>query len=129
MFLLDVKEDLHQGVVKCVIDAEKPVDLDLTTTISRTINDSGILDEMYPNGMALHVLSAGVDTPLKHDYQYQKNIGRVISITVERDGKPYSTEAQILAVTDDNVLIKRSSAADEWIPIADIIHAKVLIKF
>ncbi|HIF27657.1 MAG TPA: hypothetical protein EYQ40_03850 [Candidatus Marinimicrobia bacterium] len=129
VFLLDVKEDFHQGVVKCVIDAEKPVDLDLTTTISRTINDSGILDELYPDGMALHVSSAGVDTPLKHDYQYQKNIGRIISITVERDGKPYSLEAQILEVTDDSVLIQRSSAADEWIPIADIIHGKVLIKF
>ena len=90
VFLLDVKEDFHQGVVKCVIDAEKSVDLDLTTSISRTINDSGILDELYPDGMALHVSSAGVDTPLKHDYQYRKNIGRVISITVDRDGKPYS---------------------------------------
>ena len=129
VFLLDVKEDFHQGAVKCVIDAEKPVDLDLTTTISRTINDSGILDKLYPNGMELHVSSAGVDTPLKHDYQYRKNIGRVISITVERDGKAYSLEAQILEVTDDSVLIQRSSAADEWIPIADIIHAKVLIKF
>ena len=129
VFLLDVKEDLHQGVVKCVIDAEKPVDLDLTTTISRTINDSGILDELYTKGMTLHVSSAGVDIPLKHDYQYQKNIGRIISITVERDGKPYSTEAQILAVTDDCVVIQRSSAADECIPIAEITHAKVLIKF
>ena len=129
VFLLDVKEDFHQGVVKCVIDAEKTVDLDLTTTISRTINDSGILDELYPDGMALHVSSAGVDTPLKQDYQYRKNIGRVISITVDRDGKPYSTEAQILAVTDDSIQIQRSSPADEWIPIADIIHAKVLIKF
>ena len=129
VFLLDVKEDFHQGVLKCVIDAEKPVDLDLTTTISRAINDSGILDELYPNGVALHVLSAGVDTPLKHDYQYRKNIGRVISITVESDGKAYSLEAQILEVTDESVLIQRSSAADEWIPIADIIHGKVLIKF
>ena len=129
VFLLDVKEDLHQGVVKCVIDAEKPVDLDLTTTISRAINDSGILDELYPNGMALHVSSAGVDTPLKHDYQYRKNIGRVISITIDIDGKPYSSEAEILAVNDDKVLIQRSKVADEWIPILDIIHAKVLIKF
>ena len=129
VFLLDVKEDFHQGVVKFVIDAEKTVDLDLTTSLSRTINDSGILDELYPDGMALHVSSAGVDTPLKHDYQYQKNIGRVISITVDRDGKPYSTEAQILAVTDDSIQIQRSSAADEWILSADIIHAKVLIKF
>ena len=129
VFLLDVKEDFHQGVVKCIIDAEKPVDLDLTTTISRTINDSGILDELYPDGMALHVSSAGVDRPLKYDYQYRKNIGRIISITVDRDGKPYSLEAQILEVTDDSVLIQRSSAAEEWIPIADIIHSKVLIKF
>ena len=129
VFLLDVKEDFHQGVLKCVIDAEKPVDLDLTTTISRAINDSGILDELYPNGMALHVSSAGVDTPLKHDYQYRKNIGRVISITIDIDGKPYSSEAQIMAVKDDKVLIQRSKVADEWIPILDIIHAKVLIKF
>ena len=84
---------------------------------------------MYPNGMALHVSSAGVDTPLKHDYQYRKNIGRVISITIEMDGKPYSSEAEILAVNDDKVLIQRSKVADEWIPILDIIHAKVLIKF
>ena len=129
VFLLDVKEDFHQGVLKCVIDAEKPVDLHLTTTISRAINDSGILDELYPNGMALHVSSAGVDTPLKHDYQYRKNIGRVISITIDMDGKPYSSEAEILAVNDDKVLIQRSKVADEWIPILDIIHAKVLIKF
>ena len=129
VFLLDVKEDFHQGVLKCVIDAEKPVDLDLTTTISRAINDSGILDELYPNGMALHVSSAGVDTPLKHDYQYRKNIGRVISITVEKNGNHYSTEAQLIEVSDDSVLIKRTNSADEWVSITDIIHAKVLIKF
>ena len=129
VFLLDLKEDYHQSVVNCVIDAEKPVDLDLTTTVSRAINDSGILDKEYPDGMALQVSSAGVDTPLKHDYQYRKNIGRVISITVDIDGKPYSSKAQILAVTNDKVLIQRSGAADEWIPIMDIIHAKVIVKF
>ena len=129
VFLLDLKEDYHQCVVNCVIDAEKPVDLDLTTTVSRAINDSGILDKEYPDGMVLQVSSAGIDAPLKYVYQYRKNIGRVISITVDRYGKPYSLEAQILEVTDDSVLIQRSSAADEWIPIADIIHAKVLIKF
>ena len=129
VFLLNVKEDFHQSVVNCIIDAEKPVDLDLTTTVSRAINDSGILEKQYPEGMILHVSSAGIDTPLKHVYQYRKNIGRVISITVEKDGKPFSMEAQLLAVTDDNVLIQRSSAGDEWIPIADIIHAKVLVKF
>jgi ribosome maturation factor RimP len=129
VFLLNVKEDFHQSVVNCIIDAEKPVDLDLTTTVSRAINDSGILEKQYPEGMILHVSSAGIDTPLKHVYQYRKNIGRVISITVEKDGKPYSMEAQLLAVTDDIVLIQQSSAGDEWIPIADIIHAKVLVKF
>ena len=129
VFLLDVKEDYHQSVMNCVIDAEKPVDLDLTTTVSRAINDSGILDKEYPEGMVLHVSSAGIDAPLKYVYQYRKNIGRVISITVEKNGNHYSTEAQLLDVSNDGVLIQRTNCDDEWVSITDIIHAKVLIKF
>ena len=104
VFLLDLKEDYHQCVVNCVIDAEKPVDLDLTTSVSRAINDSGILDKEYPDGMVLHVSSAGIDAPLKHVYQYRKNIGRVISITVEKKGNHYTTEAQLIEVSNDSVL-------------------------
>jgi len=129
VFLLDVKEDYYQSVVNCVIDAEKPVDLDLTTTVSRAINDSGIIDKEYPDGMVLHVSSAGIDAPLKHVYQYRKNIGRVISITIEKNGNHYSIEAQLLEVSNDSVLIKRTNSVDEWVLITDIIHAKVLIKF
>ena len=129
VFLLDIKEDYHQCVVNCVIDAEKPVDLDLTTTVSRAINDSGILDKEYPEGMALQVSSAGIDAPLKYVYQYRKNIGRVIGITIKKNGDHYSTEAQLLDVSNDSILIKRTNSADEWVSITDIIHAKVLIKF
>mgnify|MGYP003325888157 FL=1 len=129
VFLLDLKEDYQQGVVNCVIDAEKPVDLDLTTTVSRAINDSGILDKEYPDGMVLQVSSAGIDAPLKYVYQYRKNIGRVIGITVEKNGNHYSDEAELLDVSNDSVLIKRTNSADEWVSITDIIHAKVLIKF
>ena len=129
VFLLDLKEDYHQCVVNCVIDAENPVDLDLTTTVSRAINDSGILDKEYPDGMVLQVSSAGIDAPLKYVYQYRKNIGRVIRITVEKNGNHYSTEAQLLDVSNDSVLIKRTNSTDEWVSITDIIHAKVLIKF
>ena len=129
VFLLDLKEDYHQCVVNCVIDAEKPVDLDLTTTVSKAINDSGILDKEYPDGMALQVSSAGIDAPLKYVYQYRKNIGRVIGITIKKNGNHYSAEAQLLAVSNDSILIKRTNSADEWISITDIIHAKVLIKF
>ena len=129
VFLLDLKEDYHQCVVNCVIDAEKPVDLDLTTSVSRAINDSGILDKEYPDGMALQVSSAGIDAPLKYVYQYRKNIGRVIGITIKKNGNHYSAEAQLLDVSNDSILIKRTNSADEWVSITDIIHAKVLIKF
>ena len=129
VFLLDLKEDYHQSVVNCVIDAEKPVDLDLTTSVSRAINDSGILDKEYPDGMVLQVSSAGIDAPLKYVYQYRKNIGRVIRITVQKNGNHYSTEAQLLDVSNDSVLLERTNFTDEWVSITDIIHAKVLIKF
>ena len=129
VFLLDLKEDYHQCIVNCVIDAEKPVDLDLTTSVSKAINDSGILDKEYTDGMVLQVSSAGIDAPLKYVYQYRKNIGRVIRITVEKNGNHYSAESQLLDVSNDSILIQITNSADEWVSITDIIHAKVLIKF
>ena len=64
-----------------------------------------------------------------YEYQYQKNIGRVIGITIKNNGNHYSAEAQLLDVSNDSILIKRTNSADEWVSITDIIHAKVLIKF
>ena len=48
VFLIDIKEDPRRRMLNCIIDSENPVDLNLTTSISKDIHNSGVLDKSYP---------------------------------------------------------------------------------
>ena len=129
VFLIDLREDDRRRILNCVIDAEKPVDLNLTTSISKDIHKSGILEKLYPKGMSLSVSSVGIDASIKEAYQFKKNINKSISISRIKDGKAYSSKAVIVDVKDDYVEIKRKGFDNEFIPIVEIDHAKLIIKF
>ena len=129
VFLIDLREDDRRTMLDCVIDAEKPVDLNLTTSISKDIHKSGILEKSYPKGMSLSVSSVGIDAPIKEAYQFKKNINKSISVSTIKDGKVYSIKAVIIDVKDDYVEIKREGFDNEFVPIAEIVHAKLIIKF
>ena len=129
VFLVDLKEDNRRRMLNCVIDAESPVDLNLTTSVSKDIHKSGILENSYPKGMSLSVSSVGIDTPIKDEYQFRKNINKSISLSVVRDGKTCSFQAQIVDVKDDCIEIKRKGYDNELVPITQIVHAKLIVKF
>tara|TARA_B100000700_G_scaffold230985_1_gene255564 strand:+ start:848 stop:1291 length:444 start_codon:yes stop_codon:yes gene_type:complete len=129
VFLIDLKEDPRSRTLNCVIDAESPVDLNLTTSISKEIHKSGIIEKSYPTGMSLSVSSVGIDAPIKEKYQYKKNINKSISIRMIKNGRSYSFKALIVDVKDDCVEIKRKGFDNELIPIEAIDHAKLIIKF
>ena len=129
VFLIDIKEDTRRRMLNCIIDSENPVDLNLTTSISKDIHNSGVLDKSYPNGMTLSVSSIGIDAPLKEAYQFKKNINKSIILKIVKNGKPFSMEAKIIDVKDDNVEVKSKGSEKELIPIVNIDYAKLIIKF
>lgn len=129
VFLIDIKEDPRRRMLNCIIDSESPVDLNLTTSISKDIHNSGVLDKSYPNGMTLSVSSIGIDAPLKEAYQFKKNINKSVSLKIVKNGKPFSMEAKIIDVKDDNVEVKSKGSDKELIPIVNIDYAKLIIKF
>ena len=129
VFLIDIKEDTRRRMLNCIIDSENPVDLNLTTSISKDIHNSGVLDKLYPNGMTLSVSSIGIDAPLKEAYQFKKNINKSIILKIVKNGKPFSMEAKIIDVKDDNVEVKSKGSDKELIPIVNIDYAKLIIKF
>ena len=80
MVLLDCIELASQSRVQIVVDGKTPVDLSTTTPIARNVRDSGLLDSIYPQGFQLEVTSPGVDAPLIHPVQFEKNIGKQVRL-------------------------------------------------
>jgi len=86
LFFLDLVEDHSNSKVKIIVDGPEPIDLNTTTSIAREVRSSEILNNNYPGGVQLEVTSPGIEAPLLYAFQYQKNLGRSLIISLF-DGK------------------------------------------
>jgi len=127
MVLLDCVEFASQSRVKIVVDGKIPVDLFTTTTIARNVRDSGLLDSIYPQGFQLEVTSPGVDAPLIHPIQFEKNIGKRIRLKMWGDSELIQVE--ICNVSEKGFDGELVNGHKDIFQFDDIESAKVEIKF
>jgi ribosome maturation factor RimP len=112
------------------------VSIDECVSVSRNIEHN--LDREN-NDFELNVSSAGLDKPLRHALQFQKNIGRTVQI-VYKDGK--KQEATLLAATGDELTIqyevvekpegskkKNKINKEETVALATVKDVKIVIQF
>ena len=80
--VLDINVDQNTGYIKIIIDSEKRVSLSDTVKISRLLTNDAAIDSLFPKGYKLEVSSPGINKPLEFPFQYIKNIGRYINISL-----------------------------------------------
>ncbi|MCP9751243.1 ribosome maturation factor [Ferruginibacter sp. HRS2-29] len=133
IFLVDMKIKPTNNF-KIFLDADSGLGIEKCIRINRALYK--IMEEMaiYPEGdFSLEVSSPGLGEPLKLNRQYIKNIGRDVEVTLN-DGTVQ--EGKLLAATEEQIEIeftegkgKKAEIKKLEIPMADIKHTKVLIKF
>tara|TARA_B110000467_G_scaffold49688_1_gene45580 strand:+ start:308 stop:736 length:429 start_codon:yes stop_codon:yes gene_type:complete len=95
LFFLDLVEYKAQSRIKIIIDSMQSIDLQTTTSIARDIRNSEIISFEYPGGVQIEVTSPGIDAPLVHPFQYEKNINRSLNIKTFENIEPF-----LLKLTD-----------------------------
>jgi len=133
LFLVDVK--MHSnGKLIILVDGDNGIAVGNCAAISRHVGfhleEENVIDEAYN----LEVSSPGLDSPLLLKRQYEKNIGRNISIK-QADSKV--REGSLVSITDEFVIIeetikekgKKAVVAESTIPFSGIIETKILISF
>lgn len=133
MFLVDMKIKPTNNF-KIFLDADSGLGIEKCIKINRALYK--IMEEMaiYPDGdFSLEVSSPGLGEPLKLNRQYIKNIGREVEVTLN-EGAVH--EGKLLSATEEQIEIeftegkgKKAEIKKLEIPMADIKHTKVLIKF
>ena len=81
-FIVNVNVVSRQNLVRLIVDAEHHISLGETTEITKRIRDSKDIQSMLPDGVRIEVSTPGVTSPLEYDYQYKKNIGRKLNISL-----------------------------------------------
>ena len=128
IFIVSVNQDSHQDLVRLIVDAEYHVCLDETTEIARQIRGSKDIQSMFPNGVRIEVSTPGIAAPLEHDYQFKKNIGRKLNISLQGE-----LDKNILGVLKDvkenGIHITSSDKKNQFYPFNDICKATVQVSF
>ena len=91
----------NSSVLEVIVDSETGVALDELAELSRWVG--ALLDtaeEALPGRYRLEVSSGGLDRPLEHEWQYRKNIGRLLKVTFDDETGARRTE--IVRLTDTN---------------------------
>ena len=127
LVVMDIVENIPQSKVTIIIDGPQPIDLQTTVSITKTVRNSGLLDEMYQDGFQLEVTSPGLDAPLTHPIQFKKNMGKVIK--VRRIGELESSIVKIDDVKDKSFVGLSMDGVKSHLQFDNIESAFVEIKF
>ena len=127
LVIMDIVENIPQSKVTIIIDGPQPIDLQTTVSITKTVRNSGLLDEMYKDGFQLEVTSPGLDAPLTHPIQFKKNMGKIIK--VRRIGELESSIVKIHDVKDKSFVGLSMDGVKSHLQFDNIESAFVEIKF
>ncbi|PTM11398.1 MAG: ribosome assembly cofactor RimP [Bacteroidetes bacterium] len=135
LFLIDF-EIQDDNTIKVVIDGDNGVLVEDCMLVSRAIEHNLDREE---EDFSLQVASAGASTPLSHQRQYRKNIGRTIDVKAINNQK---FEAMLVDANEDGIKLewktrepkpigkgKVTVQKEAKLAYNDIIEAKVKIKF
>ena len=125
---MDISEDTRGKYIRVVIDAERPVTLDDTTTLSKKLRNDDELDIRFPDGFRLEVTTPGLNKALESPFQFRKNIDRKIKITFSNGDGTQTTKGTLIDANDTCVFIKENGQ-EFSLRYDQINSAKVIISF
>ncbi|WP_406824948.1 ribosome assembly cofactor RimP [Pedobacter sp. KACC 23697] len=133
LFLVEVKM-LPNNKLIIHVDGDEGISIQDCVAISRHVGFHLEEENAIEQAYNLEVSSPGVGEPLKLIRQYNKNVGRTVSIKLKEGLKK---EGKLLAVTESNLLIeesvkekgKKAVAIQTDVPFNDILETSVLISF
>ena len=126
--ILEVNADQNTGFIRIIIDSERRISLNDTAKISKILTNDRSIDSFFPNGYRLEVSSPGSDKPLKFPFQYIKNIGKDINISLISKQEITEKNAIIIDANQEFVVLNIDNK-ELKVYYSDISHAKLNISF
>ncbi len=129
-FLVEVLIRGQRGntVVEVFADTDTGITTDecarISQELSRALDQDNVISQRYH----LVVSSPGLERPLKFVRQYRRHVGRKLSVShrTAADAAVLTATGTLVGTTDEGILLRGTDDAEQVIPFASIVEAKVL---
>jgi ribosome maturation factor RimP len=124
-FIVSVKEVTNQSLLKVVVDSERQITLNETTEMARALRDSNEINTLFPEGVRIEVSTPGISAPLIHNYQFKKNIGKKIRISLMDNCK--SVKGVLASVKEKGIQLNSNNNRKNYYSFEEINEAFVQV--
>lgn len=132
VYVVDVEMagSIRRTTVRVFIDKENGVTLDDCEKFSRALSAVLDIEDPIQTSYLLEVSSPGLDRPLKKLRDFELNIGKLIKvITRESINGQTVFVGKIMEIMDENIKLSIDNANELYIPVEQIVKAKLEIAF
>lgn len=109
----DLRGTEHRLILDIFIDNRQGVSLEHCTSVHRELLEEAETDKFLSDVYRLDVSSPGVDRPLKFNWQYDKNVGRLLSVKCS-DGT--TVTGTLSAVSDEEIELQPKTPKKQRVP-------------
>jgi len=114
--------------IRVVVDTEMGITLGECQALSGKISDLFYRKDVIKGTYRLEVSSPGVNKPLEHDFEYQRNIGKQLSVNYVDDNGEQSITGELLDCNKKTIRLK-SDNGETKIARKAVIKAKIKLKW
>ncbi len=128
-FLVDVaiQQGRPRAVVQVFVDTDTGIMVDQCAHISRLLATMLEEQDVMPGPYELLVSSPGLERPLKHLRQVQKNVGRKFRMRIRGGSEEHVLEAVLVAVDRDQLTFRTEGGAERTVAFGDVQDMKEVL--
>lgn len=131
LYLIDVEEkgNKNNPLFLVFADTDKGITLGECERLSRAIQDEIDFSEEFPQKYRLDVSSPGLDKPLTENFQLTRNIGKDISIKMKNKDVNKKIVGKLKSFTNKFITLEDNKGQQKEFTRADIVEARVELKW
>jgi ribosome maturation factor RimP len=103
---INVRGTASTPVIEVLLDGERLVSIDDCESVSHDLSSMIDTEKLIKGNYRLDVMSPGVDEPLVEDWQFQRNIGRLVEVHYQDSGEHHTLHGHLCAFDGSEIAIK-----------------------
>lgn len=117
--------DRGTTVVEIQVDTDQGISTNLCAEISREISRALDVTDVFRGRYHLVVSSPGLDRPLKMPRQYQKNVGRGLTLKIKSNGAMQKVTGTLVETSDSGIVVRENDESMRTLLFSEIVEAYV----
>jgi ribosome maturation factor RimP len=103
---INVRGTSSSPVIEVLLDGERLVTIEDCSSVSQELSSLIDAEKLVRGNYRLDVMSPGIDEPLAHDWQFQRNLGRLVEVHYQEDGGHHTLHGHLRAYTTQEIGIE-----------------------